>query len=209
MESHDFDRLARYYDRALYFLLLPFGGEEKFRKTLADFLLKNIDSDRVERVADFGCGTASFIKHLPSNWEYHCIDKSIKMLEEAKPKMLNRKVNFLVNDIFEIVFEPDTFDLSIAQLFIHELPPQKAWRAFDRILTWTKKDGLIFVVDFYPERNLKWSFAESFIRLFESSESIKTMKRVIPFLELNASIEKIAEKKMVSGLIRATIFRKK
>lgn len=208
-KAHDFNKLAYYYDDFLKMAFLPFGGEKRFRKNLANFLLTHIKlSSQYIKAADYGCGTGSFLLNLPKTWEIKCIDDSERMLDIAKEKLKERNVEFIKGDIFDPLFFPEEFDISISSFFLHEFPPSLSWKAFDRIVRWTKRGGYIFVVDFIGSFSKKWKIISAPLFFFEPKEFRETMIKVLPFLKEDVRVRLICEKKYLFGLITAQILRK-
>lgn len=205
-----FEKIAKHYDALLNLLLLPFGGEKNFRRQIAEFILESTGLRHSEAlVLDAGCGTGSLISHLPPQWSFYCLDSSKSMLEVASQKLKSMKVVFLNKSIFEMDDCVDVFDLCISTFFLHELPPKEAWKAFDVLLRTTRSGGCLAIIDFYGSFNRKWNLFSKFLSLIETSESIQTMEKVLPFLSKDARLERLNYKEFLNGFVKAEIFRKR
>lgn len=124
----------------------------------AEFDLRGVVSpDRVERLAgrieellsiesygatgkilDIGCGTGRFTIPFAERFPNHSVtgaDKSSNMLEQAQQKLGSNRVTWEVQDICNLGFESESFDLVfVSDLLHHIVDPLEAIRECKRIL---------------------------------------------------------------------------
>lgn len=207
--KHDFDNLAKYYDAFLKIAFLFTGGEKRLRRNIADFILQetNLGNQKI-MVADVGCGTGSLISFLPSNWNIYCIDVSKKMLEIAERKNTGRNITYLQKDVFGLETYFESFDLTISVLFLHEMDPEKAWKAFDNLIKITKKNGFLAVIDFFGNFTIKWKIFSKILSLFEPQQNLRTMISVFPFISKDSRIKLIARRNFALGFLTGEIYIK-
>ncbi|MCX7831581.1 MAG: class I SAM-dependent methyltransferase [Actinobacteria bacterium] len=208
--QHDFDNLADYYDAFLKIALFFAGGEKRLRRNIADFILRATDlGSKKIIVADVGCGTGSLIPFLPLNWDIYCIDKSKKMLDLAEKKNIGRKVTYIQKEVFSLENYFESFDLTISVLFLHEMDPERAWKALDKLINITKKSGFLVVIDFFGNFTTKWKIFSKILSLFEPKQNLRTMISVLPFIKKDSRIELIARRNFALGLLTGEIYIKK
>ena len=136
-----YDALAPIYDTMARALLLPFGGERRFRKraTAALELLPGM------RVLELGCGTGSMTKLLlEAGAEVTSADLSEPMLERAKRKAPS--ACFVHADITEHDFGAD-FDRVLLSFVLHEMTEDVRIAALKNAARSAPK-GLVGVLDF-------------------------------------------------------------
>jgi len=99
-------------------------------------------------VLDYGCGTGTTACEIANSVkEIHAMDISSKMIEIAKEKADNLKIEnitFSQSDIFDAKYEKGSFDKILAFNMLHTVPnPQKVVERIDDLL---KPDGLFISV---------------------------------------------------------------
>lgn len=208
LTTHNFDRLAKYYDPALRILLLPFGGEASVRKKAADAIVSVVGMDKKLKVADVGCGTGGFIPYLPDKWDIFCFEPSEKMLEKAKLKNKRKYVTFLQKSVFELEEYAEEFDLTVSFLFLHEFEPKKSWQAFEKLLFITKPGGHLAVIDFFGQNSLNWKIFSFLLSLIEPVENIKSMSQVLPFLKFDARLKQVLDKNLILNFLKVSVYQK-
>ena len=121
-----------------------FAGQECFQKIFIELSKSIINQPKNIKIMDLGCGSGNFTKKLPliSDQVYGC-DISPKSIKRAN--YLYPKINFSVQDIENLSFENDFFDVIIFSGVLHHFDNlHEPLKEAKRIL---KKDGLIFSYD--------------------------------------------------------------
>ena len=138
-EKHDFSALSEKCFKRLF-------------SELSKFLTKKT---RNIKIIDLGCGTGNFTKKLSffSNQIYGC-DISRKSIERAK--YLYPKIKFSVQDVINLSFANNSFDVVIFSGVLHHFNNlYEPLKEAKRIL---KKDGLIFSFDPNLKNPFFWLF---------------------------------------------------
>jgi demethylmenaquinone methyltransferase/2-methoxy-6-polyprenyl-1,4-benzoquinol methylase len=157
-----YDRLAPFYDWMARTLLLPFGGEGRFRRqALAPLGLRP-----GMRVLELGCGTGSMTRLLlQAGAEVTSVDLSRPMLARAARKAPGAA--FVEADILGFRGE-QPFDRVLLCFVLHEMGPEIRAAALEAAAANLGPDGLLGVVDFsdgapFPVRPL----FRAYLRLVE------------------------------------------
>ena len=108
-----------------------------------------------DSVLDVGCGTGTqLMAYADEGAMCHGIDLSPAMLDVARRKLGDR-ADLTVGDATSMPYADDEFDLSVASLFLHELPPEVAMSVLTEMARVTKPDGSVMVID-YHVGPLRW-----------------------------------------------------
>lgn len=100
-------------------------------------------------VLDVGCGTGSqLVTYADAGAMCHGIDLSQAMLEIARRKLGDR-ADLTLGDATAMPYADDTFDLSLATLFLHELPQETASGVMDEMTRVTRPGGSVMVIDYH------------------------------------------------------------
>jgi len=116
---------------------------------------------------------------------------------------------FLHKDIFDPALLAEEFDLCIAALFLHEFPPEKAYRIFNILLSLVRPGGYLAVIDFIGEWSRQWRLASLLLSAIEPLPNRQTMVSVLPFIKNDARLKLVARKKFLAGIVTAEILQKK
>lgn len=112
---------SRYYNIAIKFFFLPFGGERNCRAKL----LEPISFRQGERILDMCCGTGGAtmaIAHkAPPGTEIIGIDLSSGQIRVAKRKTSDHNVRFIEKDACSTGFEEGSFDKVFITHALHEM----------------------------------------------------------------------------------------
>ena len=99
-------------------------------------------------VMDYGCGTGTTSREIANQVkEIHAIDISSKMIEIAKEKAVNKKVeniHFAQTDIFDERYEKESFDTILAFNVLHTVPDPR--KVMQRIYELLRPEGLFISV---------------------------------------------------------------
>ena len=118
-------------------------NEQMYIKAIEDTKKHLTSSDTV---LEYACGTGIITNEIAGNVkEIHAIDTSSKMIEVAKRKANERKIeniNFTQSSIFNERFKQESFDLILAFHILHLLEDrQKAMQQINKLL----KPGGLFI----------------------------------------------------------------
>ncbi|MCP4148584.1 MAG: metalloregulator ArsR/SmtB family transcription factor [bacterium] len=107
-------------------------------------MLENIDA--AGTIVDLGCGTGDLLPLLKERAGLVIgVEKSTKMLEEARARFSNDKISFRVGELEHLPLREGEADLAIINMVVHHLPePLKALREAQRVL---KKGDALIIVD--------------------------------------------------------------
>ncbi|MBL0212923.1 MAG: methyltransferase domain-containing protein [Myxococcales bacterium] len=137
-----YERLAPFYDLMSRALLLPFGGDTRFRTdVVAAWSVQPGD-----RVLELGCGTGLMTRLLLDRGAIvTSVDRSEPMLARARVRA--PEATFLVSDV--LAFEPPgRFDRVIFSYILHELPAAARARALALARSALAPGGMVGLVDF-------------------------------------------------------------
>lgn len=153
--------LAPFYDRMASTLLLPFGGEERFRRKVVDAMELRPGT----RVLEMGCGTGSMTRLLTEQGaEVLAVDLSEHMLERARRKA--PLARFLQTDLTTLQTEA-RHEWALLSFVIHELSVETR----RKILATARRcaaGGRLLVLDFArPENPLLRAGLGAYLRVAE------------------------------------------
>lgn len=120
---------------------------EKYDKYLGPLLFENFAIDLIERIQngnykfilEIACGTGIVSKYLPEIFTKEekivCLDLNPDMIEIAKKKVSEGRIEWKVADMQELPFEDSSFDIVFIQFGIMFVPDkEKAFREIYRVL---------------------------------------------------------------------------
>lgn len=140
-----------------------------------------------DTVLDYGCGTGLISNELADNVKaIHAIDISSKMIEVAKKKAAERKIeniNYAQATIFNDQYKPGSFDVILVFHLLHLL--EDTQQVMQRINELLKPDGLIISVT--PCLGEEKTFLKALLSLGSKFGLIPTIKS-FKISELEASI---------------------
>ena len=160
MGKDAYGTIARYYDTVFARI------DEPLRRRALDVYPVGAG----DKVLDVGCGTGSQLaSYADVGAECYGIDLSEAMLEVARDKLGDR-AELTCGDATAMPYDDETFDLSVASLFLHELPTETATAVLGEMARVTKPDGSVLVIDYHAgslrPKGLAWrafSFATEFV----------------------------------------------
>jgi 2-polyprenyl-3-methyl-5-hydroxy-6-metoxy-1,4-benzoquinol methylase len=120
-------------------------GLEEYIKYFCEYFTPYIKEDNSQiKILDLGCGPGTFSNLLDKKgFEVYGVDYSPSMIEIAKQRTINQKINFQVANIYSLPFEKHFFDIVICfGIFQHLEKPKEAIQEIKRVL---KKKGLAII----------------------------------------------------------------
>lgn len=159
-------------------------------------------------VLDVGCGTGTYLDfYQRAGCKGFGIDLSPAMLDIARTK-LGERAELQLGDASHMPYSDEIFDLAVAFLAFHEMPPTIRSNVMNESKRVIKKDGRILLVDYHPSpiRFPKGWFLKiviTFIEFLAGKEHFRNYRhfllcRGLPplIIEHQLSVEK---KKIVGG----------
>lgn len=185
--ANPFENMDRMYRIQRYFYDLT----RKYYLLGRDQLLDEMNVRPGERVLEAGCGTARNLIILAKRHPdamFYGLDASAAMLETAQAKadaagVTNVVLKTALADDFEYgsTFElTDKFDKIFFSYSISMIPP---WReSIENALENLKEGGLLYIVDFYDQRDLPGPFRR-FLKWWLMKFHVKFWPELMPYLE--------------------------
>lgn len=137
-----YERLAPFYDLMSRVLLLPFGGDTRFRTRVVDAWAIHPG----DRVLELGCGTGLMTRLLVDRGAHvTSVDRSPPMM--ARARLRAPEATFVEGDVLGYA-TPPVFDRVILSYILHELDHAGRARALAAARAALVPGGLIGVVDF-------------------------------------------------------------
>lgn len=138
-----YDRLAPYYDWIAKLMLLPFGGERRFRTAALGVL----GIDPGTRVLELGCGTGSMTAGLlEMGAQVTALDLSAPMIERARRRAPSAEI--ICADILEFTAD-QPYDAALLSFVLHEMTADTRRRALLAARRACRPDGVVCVIDFW------------------------------------------------------------
>ncbi len=121
---------------------------------------KELDLTLFEKILDVGCGTGALCSVLnEKGMTVTGIDPAEKMLNIAKNKPENKKINFVHANVLErLPFEDKSFDISIASYVAHGMQKNERKRMYTEMSRVSKSKVIIY--DYNRSRSILTSFIE-------------------------------------------------
>lgn len=108
-------------------------------------LIKLYLSSDKKNLLDLGCGDGRDTRYfLKNNFNVSCVDIAEKSIEKVKQEFGN-KVNATCQDIQNLQFPNESFDIVYAHLTLHYFNDEDTTKIFDKIHDLLKHDGIFFV----------------------------------------------------------------
>lgn len=209
--SHDFEKMAPYYDLALKILLFFFGGEARLRAKIASFLsCRNLKKGA--KILEVGSGTGANLKaideNFPEKYELIGLDSSPSMISEARKKKLSSKTKLLSADAERLPFKDESVEAVLTVFTLHEIPKEKSGKAIKEIHRVLKKRGCFLIVDFAKPKNILEKILFFFLRAIESREALEFATCGFDAIEQVYSFKKQKEMKLLLGLAKIALYEK-
>ena len=140
-----------------------------------DFRLNEYIVDQIpfsRTAVDLGCGTGDLLAYLQKVSDRVIgVDKSPKMLEEARKRFLDEKskIDLRIGEIEHLPLGDREADLAIINMVLHHIPsPLESFKEISRIL---KPNGYFIIVDFlkHNNENLRQKYGDRWLGFYESA----------------------------------------
>ena len=137
-------------------------------------------------ILDVGCGTGV---HLDTYSRFECklfgIDNSPSMLKLARER-LGTKAELLQADATETPYKPNSFDLILCMLVLHEMDDEVRSRVLSEMKRLLKADGRVLLIDFHAGRpsQLKGWLSKLLIVLTELAAGRKHFRNYRHFMSI-------------------------
>lgn len=140
-----YDRLAPVYDWMASSLLLPFGGERRFRQAVLDAMAVGPGA----QVLELGCGTGSMTRLLlDAGASVTSLELATPMLERAQQKAPGAR--FLHQDVLTFDEGP-IFSHALLAFVLHEMSPETRLGALETAARSLQPGGTLGILEFADE----------------------------------------------------------
>ncbi len=140
MTGDHYQWIARLYDAVI----------GRFNRILREIAMSMLPPCDGASVLDVGCGTGMHLElYVRSGCQVSGIDLSPAMLAVAR-KRLGSEADLLNEDASQMPYEDETFDIVLASLFLHELPPETRSVILEQMKRVMKPEGRMLITDFHP-----------------------------------------------------------
>lgn len=197
MPAHHHDPypyLAPFYDLSARVMLLPFGGEQAFRRAAVDAMRLSHGT----RVLELGCGTGSMTRLvLDAGAEVTAIELSPHMLERARRKA--PEAHFIAGDMLS--FEPERpFDRALISFVLHEMTSDIRTRALATAHRSLAPGGSLTILDFARPSLLPFRLGlRAYLRVSEPPQALEWLRRGAEAELTAAGFERIEVKPLAAG----------
>jgi ubiquinone/menaquinone biosynthesis C-methylase UbiE len=141
-------------------IFVNFTAKQRNIKTV-NRLLNHIDSDKVEKALEIGCGAGKLSSYLMDeyNWNMTGIDLDTEQIEKAKKNHGGSEyLKFIESDVNKLPFQNKDFDLVIMVDALHHIPNHN--KALSEICRVIESNGLFVLIDFaFPRFFGKYSIS--------------------------------------------------
>jgi ubiquinone/menaquinone biosynthesis C-methylase UbiE len=193
---------ARWYD--MFGRVISLGRDTAIRETFVE-LSAPVPG---ENVLDVGCGTATLaiaMKSRVDTGEVHGIDASPEMIEVAKRKIAEKRVDvdLRVALVEEIPFPEESFDLVTSSLMLHHLPEDLKRTGLAEIRRVLKRKGRFVAMDFAVESH---GVRGHLLSLFGHAPGKRLVEKLPPMLRDAGftRVESVASRYRTFDFIRAS-----
>ncbi|MGD6834524.1 class I SAM-dependent methyltransferase [Sutcliffiella halmapala] len=128
-------------------------------------IFQELPFEKCQKILFVGVGTGADLELIPhASLDITAIDFSPDMLEKAKSKFKNSRIEFLEMDAQNMTFPGHSFDYVVASLILSVVPDaEKCFQEMERVL---KQNGSLIVFDKFAPKHRKLAFGKRVIRPF-------------------------------------------
>ncbi len=175
MPAHHHDPypwLAPFYDLSARLMLLPFGGEDAFRRAA----VAQMQLSRGTRVLELGCGTGSMTRLLlEAGADVTAVELSPHMLERARRKAPGAR--FVAADILSFTAQLP-FERVLLSFVLHEMTHPVRTQALATAHRALARGGRLTVLDFArPELAPMRLGLQAYLRVSEPPQALDWLER--------------------------------
>jgi demethylmenaquinone methyltransferase/2-methoxy-6-polyprenyl-1,4-benzoquinol methylase len=203
-------KLAWFYDPLMKLILLPFGGEKRFRKQLVDFA----NPQRGEEILDICSGTGTLTsliaERVGNKGRVVGIDLSSKMIEIARKKAKSSATSFQNANSERLPFPEGMFDKVFVSFGLHEMPEDARRNTLREVYRTLKLGGSLFVLDYSLPQNPLARFAvKVLVRLLEEEFSYRMLLNGSLIAEIKEAGFEMERQELIGGGMLQMIQAKK
>ncbi len=135
------------------------GKNEPSPKNYYDKILSYINNTDSIKYLELGPGDGNVLKYFASkNIQTYAIENSESMIKLCKKQSPNSKI--IEDNILNVNFDSDTFDIIFAGSFIHLFPKKDLKIVMNKIYKWLNKDGIFFSYTTLHEQDKEGYFSK-------------------------------------------------
>lgn len=200
-------RFARIYDLVIKLFLLPFGGEERYRKDLVYFA----NPGKGERVLDVCSGTGTLSSliagRVGDSGTVTGVDLSARMVEIARKKVKEGlPLTFERASSENLPFPDGIFDRSFISLGLHEMPKTARQNTLREIFRTLKPGGSLFALDYNLAEGVLAKLAvKAFVKLAEQEDAYQMLLERMLEKEIGQAGFILEDRKLLLGGISQII----
>lgn len=156
-----------------FLALLGFGGAHPGGIELTKIILDDYKINKDEKILEVGCGTGQTSAFLKMNgYDVTPIDSHPLMVEKANKRFreLSLECNALQKDVHEAVFQPNSFDVILAESVLTFTNLKRSIPQLTKLL---KKNGKIIAIEMTKTENLSKAL-ENDLKVFYQLPQILT-----------------------------------
>lgn len=123
---------------------------EELHDKLAEFINSNFESEQIHHILDLGAGTGITSKRLQETLpeaKFDIVDFSKSMLEGARKKLGENRVNYIEADYSKIDFAQNEYDIIISVIGFHHQNQEGKKKMLQKIYNSLKPGGLFILGD--------------------------------------------------------------
>lgn len=146
-----------------------------------------VTNPNAKHILDIGCGAGNYtltvLKSLP-NLDVTLVDLSLPMLNRAKERIssiTSGTITTLQEDMRDLTFEPETFDIIVAASTLHHLRTDEEWHAvFSQFYQSLKPGGSFWIFDLIEQstpgvQKLMWAKYGDYLTNFKDETYRETV----------------------------------
>lgn len=148
---------SRYYNLMVKWMLLPLGGEAKFRRVM----IVPVTFQENEKILEMCCGTGGATIYISQKagetTEIVGMDLSSGQLKNARKRTYNCKIQFIEGNVTQVPFLNNSFDKVFITHAIHEMPRDMRLKTLQEARRVLKDGGeaVVFELDDPPNIGLR------------------------------------------------------